>query len=81
VAQHVRPADLPLGQDRQHIAGEEGQRVGLDGVGLAGAPVAAQVGDDDLETGFGERGYLMPPEPAGVGKAVQQYNRASRPVT
>src|SRR5262249_18841811 len=55
------------------------ERVVRDGGGLAGAAVAAQVGDDDLEPGPGERGYLVPPQPPGVGKAVQQHHRPPLP--
>jgi hypothetical protein len=46
--------DPQAGEDRRDIAGQQRQRVGLDGLGLAGASVAAQVGDDDLETGSGQ---------------------------
>jgi hypothetical protein len=52
---------------------------GLDGLGLAGTPVAAQVGDHDLEPCRSQRWHLMPPHPAGVGKPVQQHDRAPLP--
>ena len=55
------------------------ERVGLDGFGLIGAPVSAQVGDDDLESRAGEGRYLVPPEPTGIGKTMQQNDRRSLP--
>jgi hypothetical protein len=75
MAHHMRPAGPGLCQDRQDVPGKNRDRVGADGFRLVGASVTAQVGDDDLEPGFGERGRLMPPEPGGVWKAVQQQDR------
>ena len=54
-------------------------RVRFDGRGLVRAPVAAQVGHDDLESGLGQGRHLVPPEPPGVGKAVQQHDRYPLP--
>ncbi len=76
VADYMGRADVLLGEDRHDIPGQPGHRVGLDRLGLVGAPVAAQVGDDDLEPGPGERRHLVPPQAPGVGKAVQQHDRA-----
>ena len=79
VAHDVRPGDLQVGQDRHDVPGQLHERVGLDGFWLVGAPVAAQVGDDDLESRTGEGRYLVPPEPTGIGKTVQQNDRRSLP--
>ena len=79
VTDDVGPVDPHRGEDRRDVPGQQGQRVGLDLLGLVGVPVAAQVGDDDLEPGPGQRRYLVPPQPPGVGKAVQQHDRASLP--
>src|SRR5580700_3089329 len=73
------PGDLQVGEDRHDIPGQQHQRVGVDGLGLAGAPVATQVRDHDLEPRRGQRRDLVPPEPPGVGKAVQQHDRPPLP--
>ena len=44
---------------------------------LVGAPVAALIGNDNPESGFGEGIYLLGPEPAGVGEAVEKQHRCS----
>jgi hypothetical protein len=77
VADHVRAGDPQAGQDGQDVPGHQRERVGLDGLRLAGPSVAAQVGDDDLEPGLGQRRDLVPPQPSGVGEAVQQNHRTA----
>src|SRR5215471_21826113 len=62
VTDDVGPADPEVGEDRHDVTGQPGHRVGLDRLGFVGAPVAAQVRDDDLEPGPGQRRYLLPPE-------------------
>src|SRR6266566_3802785 len=79
VAHHVGPLDPQVGQDRHDVPGDVHERVGLDGLGFVGAPVSAQVGDDDLEPRTGEGRHLVPPQPAGIGKTVQQNDRRSLP--
>ena len=77
VSDHMSAAHLLGGQHGLHVSGQKSQRIGLDGTGLAGSPVPAQVRDDDLKSGGGQGWNLMPPQPPGVGETVQQHNRAS----
>src|SRR5215470_11957071 len=71
--------DLTVGEDCHHVPGKPGHRVGLDRFRLSRAPVATQVGDDYLKPGIGQRRHLVPPQPAGVGEAMQEHDGATLP--
>ncbi len=80
VTHDMGPAGAQFGEDRQDVPGQQRNGIGVHGLGLVRAAVAAQVGHDNLEPGLGQRRNLMPPEPPGVGEPVQQHDRASRTV-
>jgi hypothetical protein len=56
--------------------GDQGAHpVCLDRLGLGGVAEAAQVRRDHPVAGIGQSGDLVPPEPPGIGEAVQQQHR------
>ena len=64
------------GAPKAHVVGHDpAHRVCLDLRRLVRASVTAQIRDDHLEAGLGQRGHLVTPEPPRVGKAVKQHDR------
>jgi hypothetical protein len=77
VPDDVSPLDARVAHHRQHITRERYERVRLHLAGLVRAAVSAQVGHDHAEAGRGQRRDLMSPEPASVGKPMQQDDWAA----
>jgi hypothetical protein len=77
VADHVGAFHAGMFEHRSHIGDQVEDVVGLDPGRLVGAAVAPHVRDDHLEAGVGQGTNLIPPQPPGVGEAVDEHHRPS----
>ena len=77
VADDVSPRCAGVVEHRHHVAGERLHRVSVDLGRLVRGAIPAEVGDDHLEAGLGQRRHLVAPQPPRVGEAVEQHHRAT----
>ena len=69
MAEHVVHERVEVGGEGRRVVEVVGREVGV--------AVAAQVGDDDLEAGRGERLDVAPPDALGLGVAVHEQQRVA----